>query len=1126
MSFLRSNSIKARVLKQLILAIGIVAVIFISVWRLGVEPALRREVGEQQKEIAQRAADEIDNFIGDRIQELSITAEIGRFWEARPDEQKQALYRLMKRDPQIWEIAVTDATGQEVLRLSRMRAYTEADLISHAQEEKFRRAIQGERYIGHVFHGMMAEPFITLAVPIRFTADAIRGVIIAEVSLKTLWNAVSNIKVGKSGHLFVVDQRGTLIAHPDYSKVLLGLNLSHIDEVKELLRFGAEDPDVGEIQSGMDGKQVLTNHALVPGPHWGVIVEEPLESALRDVRQVERLAAIALLLTLAGVVAFSIFFSSRIARPMRQLEQGAKLIAQGDLEQKLDIRTGDEIESLAHEFNRMAEALKESYQGLEQKIAERTRDLSALYAAMAPLASASAHDLLQLMVERLKESTHADAAAIRILDQETKSFFYPAHIGFSSEFIESTRILREGSAVAQAFATGEPIIVADIAEDSRMTVRKQLEAGFRSCAFLPLRISGQFRGVIHLASRENGGFNQDKTEHLMAIARQMGIAMENHELFEQSQQRAREEAALSAVAMAVSQSLNLETLFKIALDKITEVTWRERVNIRLKDRLTGEIKLVAYRGFSEQEIEELRRMAPHPPTERVFASGKPLILNKSDKAGVTRSAGLLEKTQSVAWIPIKAESKVLGALGISDSESKPFLPNEVRLIEAMGSILGVAIENARLFGETKRNFERIRALREIDLAITSTLNIESVLRVLLEKMDLFLPGAVVAVTLINQSTGELEPVACRNIDEHVWMERSRKGLSSLPKLVLEHRVPFALADIRTDSRCYDPDFAREHGLVSYLGVPLIAKAKPLGVIGFFTKEEHCFSDEEVELLSTIAGQSAIAIQNAQLYEQTKHQAAALERANQAKDEFLSVTSHELRTPLNVVLGYSQMLKEGMFGDVVPEQEKALETIMARSRDQLTMINSILRVTQIEAGAVSVECEETHLAELLDEIRSGYAIPLDKELTIEWQYASDLPVIEIDRDKLKHVLENLINNALKFTERGKVFISALWAPDSRVIKFTVADTGVGISKEKIPFIFEMFHQIDSSVTRKYEGMGIGLYIAKKFTELLGGSIEVESEPGRGSRFTVTVPVLRQTEDRSLNTHRVGDVAYEI
>jgi len=183
------------------------------------------------------------------------------------------------------------------------------------------------------------------------------------------------------------------------------------------------------------------------------------------------------------------------------------------------------------ESDRMAVALKESYQGLEKKITERTRDLSALYAALAPLASVDSTQLLQQIVERLKEATDADAALIRILDKQTGSFLSPAHVGFSSSYLQSTQDLDERSAVRAAVMSGEPIIAANIVQHTRLNGKKQIEAGFKSCAFLPLKISGELRGIVHLASREVGHFSADKTDHLMAITRQqMGVAVENREL--------------------------------------------------------------------------------------------------------------------------------------------------------------------------------------------------------------------------------------------------------------------------------------------------------------------------------------------------------------------------------------------------------------------------------------------------------------------------------------------------------------------------------------------------------------------------------------------------------------------
>lgn len=223
-----------------------------------------------------------------------------------------------------------------------------------------------------------------------------------------------------------------------------------------------------------------------------------------------------------------------------------------------------------------------------------------------------------------------------------------------------------------------------------------------------------------------------------------------------------------------------------------------------------------------------------------------------------------------------------------------------------------------------------------------------------------------------------------------------------------------------------------------------------------------------------------------------------------KIEFLSVMSHELRTPLHAVIGYTWMIRDGILGEISEEQARAVRNILRRSEDLLGMINSIMEATKIEAGAARVESHEVNLQDFLDDLRSSYSTPLDKQLTLTWDYPSDLPRIVTDSGKVKHILQNLINNAIKFTEEGRVILSARCFPATKTMKFEVADTGLGMAREALPLIFDMFRQIDSSETRSHGGVGLGLHIVKKFTEMLGGKVEVETELGKGSTFTVTIP----------------------
>jgi len=257
-----------------------------------------------------------------------------------------------------------------------------------------------------------------------------------------------------------------------------------------------------------------------------------------------------------------------------------------------------------------------------------------------------------------------------------------------------------------------------------------------------------------------------------------------------------------------------------------------------------------------------------------------------------------------------------------------------------------------------------------------------------------------------------------------------------------------------------------------------------------------------------------------------------------------VMSHELRTPMNVVMGYTTMIKDQLVGAVNPEQSQILEKLMSRVRSQLTMVNSILQATEIQAASVSLEEEEVALKDMLDGLRLDYSAHWDKSLTLTWDYPADLPSIRSDGKKLKQILTNLVDNAVKFTDAGGVtvtarikegesappkspadrpplpqdpagrgdegdekdslFARALSLVPRAFLEFKVADTGRGIPAAALPIIFEKFRQADSSETRLYGGVGLGLYIAKNFTELLGGAIGVETGEGKGSIFTVTIP----------------------
>jgi signal transduction histidine kinase len=226
--------------------------------------------------------------------------------------------------------------------------------------------------------------------------------------------------------------------------------------------------------------------------------------------------------------------------------------------------------------------------------------------------------------------------------------------------------------------------------------------------------------------------------------------------------------------------------------------------------------------------------------------------------------------------------------------------------------------------------------------------------------------------------------------------------------------------------------------------------------------------------------------------------------NRGRREILNIVSHEFRTPLSMIAGYVQALRRKTWGDVTTEQSEVLGKILQESDNLTGIVNEVLDVTRIEAGDLPLRRERVPLSDYLREIEKKFA-PSQKSVSLIWAIPDGLPDISTDREKLTVVFQHLINNALKFTEKGEVRVTAREVRSRQAVEIEVKDTGIGIPRDALDLIFEKFQQVDPSSTRTHGGMGLGLYIARVFTDLLDGTLKVESEPNRGSTFTLSLPV---------------------
>ena len=406
----------------------------------------------------------------------------------------------------------------------------------------------------------------------------------------------------------------------------------------------------------------------------------------------------------------------------------------------------------------------------------------------------------------------------------------------------------------------------------------------------------------------------------------------------------------------------------------------------------------------------------------------------------------------------------------------------------------------------------IEGLHQLSRTTAGAPEPNSVVDKLLEASESVINVRSITCRLRNPITGDLDPVACKNLDEAEWKATIPKGAVGLSKAAVESGAPVMILNIQHHADARDRALLRKYGLISYLGIPCVVGGQVMGVIGYYSKNPQGFRSDEIQYLTTLTNLATVALHDAQLRKENAEQAAQLRKANltalkseRAKSEFLGVMSHEFRTPLNLIMGYAGMMQEGMLGELNDEQRGSLDRIIHCSDDLLAMVMSILEASMIEAEAVRVENQDFDSKDLLEDLKSRTVVPEGKEIDVVWNWPVALPRLKTDREKLTQALEHLIDNAFKFCHRGRVVVAAEATSNRSMVKFTIADTGVGIAPEALPFVFEKFRQSDSSMTRSHGGVGLGLYIAKKFTELLGGELSVRSQLGIGTTFTVALPV---------------------
>jgi signal transduction histidine kinase len=458
--------------------------------------------------------------------------------------------------------------------------------------------------------------------------------------------------------------------------------------------------------------------------------------------------------------------------------------------------------------------------------------------------------------------------------------------------------------------------------------------------------------------------------------------------------------------------------------------------------------------------------------------------------------------------------------------------------------------NETLERRVQERTAQLFALHEINLAITSTLELEAVLRVLMEKIDALLPYSAVQIWLKNPNSGALERAACLNLDEAEWKRRKLRDTPPLVAEAMATKRPVVAHNLQTDPRTLDREFYRRQGFVSYLSAPLVIKAEILGVLVCLTTKEHHFTQQEIDLFTSIASQAAIAIHNSQLYEQTSRQTVELEESNEAKDELLEimarqkeelsrlngglereiaergraeaeiaaknrdletllyVTSHDLREPLRAIENFSRIVNDRYGNRLDDKGQDFLRRVIQGAQRLNRLLEDILTLSRSQRMGVPSEIVdgETIVLEALKRLEARISAT-NAKITL----ATDFQGLRVDKVWATQAIYNLIANALKFIRNGEppeVEIAPHHAgPASRVAGIVVRDRGPGVPLEHAERVFQLFQR---AVGREIEGTGAGLAIVRQIAERHGGNAWVEPREGGGSEFFITFAPAQDVE----------------
>lgn len=646
-------------------------------------------------------------------------------------------------------------------------------------------------------------------------------------------------------------------------------------------------------------------------------------------------------------------------------------------------------------------------------------------------------------------------------------------------------------------------------------------AGYAHALACPLNARRRTLGVLYVVRYRPEPFDPDAIALAQSIADQIALSAVTGHFLRTEVRRADLINQVNRVSRELYATLDVQGLLRKLAQRMLQVFEHDAVYILLlsDDRQTLRLRAAATATPGLILDSDLVIPAAAGVVGRTVQTGQtqivPDIRTDPDFLHLPELRGL----QSCLAIPLRRGDETIGVISVLSTRLNAFSDTERDAMETLARQISIALENAHLYDQAQHRLLEQEIVHQIGQDLASILDYGELAQAMVQHMNRALNTSSCVVGLYVPELNAVRISAAYRDPDHPSPHATPASgrilaLSARPALerAIRTRAPVIVYRDAVDSAPDAQALLDQWGVQSQLVLPMVAGERVIGVVDWTDHQPNrVFTPSDIRLAQTLVGQATIAFDNALLFQQLESRAQELAQANRLKSQFLATISHELRTPMNSIIGFSDALLSNLYGPLNEAQTNRVHRIRRNAQHLLHLIDDLLDLSKIDAGRMTLSPSLISVSDLVrDVVQEMEPQAQARRLALVADLPADLPPVCVDAQRLQQVIRNLLSNAIKFTPEGHITVSAQALHEARqsCLAITVADTGIGIAEADQTIIFDEFRQADGSSTRAYDGTGLGLAISKRLIEMMGGSIQVESAPGEGSRFTVSLPLTEQ------------------